>query len=364
VIPPPAPGNHPVPRPPAPGAPRFVQAVLGGNEQLAVGHALRLVAAGAAPEDVLLDLVVPALALTEHRPHGTYLTAGGLHAVPGVPVSAGVARGTARVLERVALALGSAARPRVRYGCVALIGTDGPGTSAAPAVLATLLRMRGFMVTALGRPVRGVTVTAHLARGPYDAAVVHCADPCRLPRAHRMVAACREAATPVMLAGHASGPGGRWARVLGADLWACGPEQAAERLVPGRGVHRTGTADLAHLADGEYLTVIRERVRLTEVGMDRLRAFSPRVRACRGTRLDALFEDLGRMADLLASAAYVDDAGLFADHVLRAGPAIAACGRPRDIVTELINRWIRELGGLPRAPACLRAGRTALALGT
>ncbi|MYU62939.1 cobalamin B12-binding domain-containing protein, partial [Streptomyces sp. SID69] len=106
-------------------------------------------------------------------------------------------------------------RGRVTVSCV-----DGEWHAFPARLLAEVLSLRGWRVDYLGAQTPTPHMVAHLHLTNPDAVLLSGSIPTHLPAAHAAITACRAIGVPVMAGGRAFGPGGRWARRLGADRWA------------------------------------------------------------------------------------------------------------------------------------------------
>ncbi|MYT23970.1 cobalamin-binding protein, partial [Streptomyces sp. SID7760] len=115
-----------------------------------------------------------------------------------------------------ALALHPAARTQPSRGRITVACVDGEWHALPARLLAEVLRIRGWHVDYLGAQVPAPHLIAHLHRTGPDAVALSSSIPTRLPVAHATITACQAVGTPVMVGGAAFGPGGRYARLLGA----------------------------------------------------------------------------------------------------------------------------------------------------
>ncbi|GGU63285.1 hypothetical protein GCM10010274_60020 [Streptomyces lavendofoliae] len=159
-------------------------------------------------------------------------------------------------------------RGRITVACV-----DREWHAMPARLLAEVLRLRGWHVDCLGAQVPSAHLIAHLHRTGADVVALSGSLPTRLPTAHAVITACQSAGTPVIVGGAAFGPGGRYARRLGARGWAPDARAAADRLAQGLPLPdgaRRATATLPHLLDQEYTLVkrnARQLVRGTFTGL-------------------------------------------------------------------------------------------------
>ncbi|MFI9648215.1 B12-binding domain-containing protein [Streptomyces sp. NPDC052040] len=334
---------------------RLWQAVRTGDEYAATDVVLDAVRGGIGMESALLELIAPVQARV-----GTEWAAGRLTVAQEHAVTA--------VHERVIAALAHHPegrgeppwRPRITVACV-----DGEWHALPARLLAEVLRLRGWHVDFLGAHVPTAHLIAHLHRtGPY-AVALSSSLATRLPTAHAAVTAVQAVGVPVLVGGAAFGPGGRYARALGADDWAPGAREAAALLDAGvarpdpLAAHQP-VDDLPHLADQEYTMVVRTRTVLVKETLADLEDTYPPMRAYSERQREHTAEDLGHVVDHLGAALYVDDTGLFTGFIEWTAHVLAARGVPARALCPALESLRVRLGDFPRARRILGAAHDAL----
>ncbi|MFB9248660.1 B12-binding domain-containing protein [Sphaerisporangium melleum] len=265
--------------------------------------------------------------------------------------------GATAVSEQVVGAIGARVRPRQLYGRVVVACVDGEYHQLAARLLAEVLRLRGLRVDFLGTNVPGPHLIAHLHRTGPDAVALSCTMPTGLPRAHATLNACRTAGVPVLAGGSGFGMDGRFARKLGADGWAPTADAAADLLRSGLLPSFPPPADeLPHLADQEYARLVQDRTGLIDRTMRALTTTYPPAAAYDERQREATIEDLGHIADHLATALYLDDVALFTDFVTYTCVLLAARHVPAVAVSVGLRLMRKELPELPRAQHLLTEG--------
>ncbi|URN11454.1 cobalamin-dependent protein [Streptomyces radiopugnans] len=253
----------------------FWAALENADEHSAVAQVNEALDRGFAPEDVLLEVIAPAQRRVGVRWAENRLTVAQEHAATAVSDRA-----------VTAVAAHPAARVPARLGRVAVACADGEWHTLPARLVAEVLRLRGWHVDFLGAHVATRHLVSHLHSTGPDAVALSCSLPVRLPVAHAAVTACRAAGVPVLAGGAGFGPGGRYARLLGADAWA---RQRPRRGRAPRGGHRapvrappTAEEALPHLADREHVLVEEASRRLVDEVMAVLPERFPRSRECTG----------------------------------------------------------------------------------
>ncbi|MFJ9906949.1 B12-binding domain-containing protein [Streptomyces sp. NPDC101152] len=319
------------------------------DETGATALALGLLRAGVAAEDVLLRLIAPAQAAVGARWVSTEWSVAQEHAATHVSerVVSGVAAAAAELRPR-----DLAPARRVVFACV-----EGERHTLPARIAAEVLRLRGFDVTFLGANVLAPCMVSHLHRQGPDLVGLSCMIPVRLPAAHHLVECCRRAGAPVLAGGSGFGPGGVWARTLGADLYAPDPATAAETLAVRWPQTPREAAPLEHLADEEYFRIAGQRAELLRRLLAHLLERYPRLRDPGAEHAEAVLEDLGRLPDVVAAANYVDDPQVLTDYLSFGAEFLHARGVPTAALGAALAALFEPLGGLPRAAAHLDAGR-------
>jgi methanogenic corrinoid protein MtbC1 len=319
------------------------------DEAGATALVMRLLRSGTAAEDLLLGLIAPAQAAVGARWALAEWSVAQEHAATHVSEC---------VVKAVAAAV-AAPRPRdpaparrIVFGCV-----DGERHTLPARIAAEVLRLRGFDLTFLGAHVLGPSLVSRVHREGPDLVALSCMIPVRLPAAHRLVEACRGAGVPVLAGGSGFGPGGVWARTLGADLYVPDPAAAAEELTARWPRAPREAAPLEHLADGEYSCIVRRRAELLRRLLALVSERFPRLRDPAARHDKAVLEEFGRLPDFVAAANYVDDPQVLTEYLSFAAEFVHARGVPTTTLGAALEALAGRLGGLPRAAQHLDAGR-------
>ncbi|GGL79803.1 cobalamin-binding protein [Streptomyces fumigatiscleroticus] len=252
-------------------------------------------------------------------------------------------------------------RGRVTVACV-----DGEWHAFPARLVTEVLQLRGWQVDYLGPQLPGSHLIAHLHHTRADAALLSSSLPARLPAAHAMIAACQAVGVPVMAGGRAFGLDGRYARACGADRWAPDARAAAAALEAGMAAPdptaaRQAVDDLPHLADQEYTMVVKSRPQLIERTLADLDKHLPAMELYTDVQRERTAEDYAFIVDFLATALYVDDAGLFTDFLLWTAEVLQARSVSARCLPSGLNLLARQLHDFPRATAMLRGGAAAVA---
>ncbi|MET8357363.1 cobalamin-dependent protein [Micromonospora sp. NPDC005171] len=316
------------------------------DEYAATDLAIGLLDAGVPAERVLLDLIAPAQAEVGERWARNEWSVAQEHAAT-------------HISEQVVAAVSAHVRPRPTGGRVVVACMDGEWHALPPRLVAEVLRLRGWQVTLLGASVPAAHLVSYLHRYDAHAVALACALPMRLPYAHRMIEACRRSDVPVVVGGRGFGADGRWARQLGV-AWAPDAPSAAELIADERALRGVPTARLAHLADDEYVSLVRRRGELIDSALAELRERVPSARSYTAAQLDATVSDLGHIVDFLAAAIYVDDASLFTEFVEWLAGILRSRGVPTGAVVLPLEHYAAALRDFPRAARALALGCAAL----
>ncbi|MFJ3336279.1 B12-binding domain-containing protein [Streptomyces sp. NPDC086766] len=334
---------------------RLWAAVIDGDEYAAVEVIRAGLDSGLDEETVLLDVI------------------GGVQRRVGVEwaadrISVAQEHAATAINERaVAALLGhdrpSAPRPvgRVTVTCV-----DGEWHALPARLVAEVLRLRGWQVDYLGAQTPTPHLIAHVHRTNPAAVLLSSSLPTRLPTAHAAITACQAVGVPVMVGGAAFGPGGRYARRLGADRWAPDARAAAADLEAGASHPQTPAVrqavdDLPHLADQEYTMVVRSRPQLVKQTLVDLEERFPAMASYDDAQRERTAEDLAHIVDFLAAALYVDDAELFANFLTWTADILTARKVPAHSLVLGLDVLGRQLRDFPRASSLLEQGAAALA---
>ncbi|TDC00361.1 cobalamin B12-binding domain-containing protein [Micromonospora fluostatini] len=323
--------------------PAFVRCLAEADEYAAIDVALDLLAGGVPAERVLLDLVAPAQAEVGERWARNEWSVAQEHAAT-------------HISERVVAAVAATAAARPTGERVVVACLDGEWHALPTRLVAEVLRLRGWQVTFLGASVPVAHLVSYLHRYDAHAVALGCALPMRLPHAHRVIEACRRSDVPVVVGGRGFAPDGRWARTLGVT-WAGDAPSAAALVADERALRRAPAADLSHLADDEYASLVKRRGELVDSALTDLYDRYPRSREYTPAQLDSTVSDLGYIVDFLAAAVYVADASLFTEFVDWLLALLASRGVPAAAVGLTLGHYGQQLRDFPRAAAYLAAGR-------
>ncbi|WP_433393357.1 cobalamin B12-binding domain-containing protein [Micromonospora sp. KLBMP9576] len=317
------------------------------DEYAATEVATGLLAAGVPAERVLLDLVAPAQAEVGERWARNEWSVAQEHAAT-------------HISERVVAAVASYVNPRPTRGRIVVACMDGEWHALPPRLVAEVLRLRGWQVTFLGASVPAAHLVSYLHRHDAHAVALACALPVRLPHAHRMIEACRRVDVPVVVGGRGFGADGRWARLLGA-AWAPDAPSAAALVADERALRRVPPAELSHLADDEYASLLKRRGELIDGALAELRERAPGTRDYTPSQLDSTISDLGYIVDFLAAALYVDDMSLFTEFVGWLVEILTSRGVPAPAVAVTLGHYGRVLRDFPRAARFLDEAHSSVA---
>nr|WP_205808728.1 cobalamin B12-binding domain-containing protein [Micromonospora sp. HNM0581] len=318
------------------------------DEHSAIEVAHRLLDGGVAADRVLLDLVAPAQAEVGERWARNEWSVAQEHAAT-------------HISERVVAAVAAYVDVRPTRARIVVACMDGEWHALPARLVAEVLRLRGWDVTFLGASVPAAHLVSYLHR--YDAYAVALASalPMRLPHAHRMIEACRRSDVPVLVGGRGFGVDGRWARRLGVP-WAPSAPAAADLFDDERALRAVPPADLVHLADDEYASLVSRRGELIDSALAELARRFPAVRDHSPAQLDATVSDLGYIVDFLAAALYVDDGSLFTEFIEWLATILGSREVPVATMDASLEHYGRLLHDFPRAVGHLQRGRAVLAV--
>ncbi|RDI63953.1 cobalamin B12-binding domain-containing protein [Nocardia pseudobrasiliensis] len=324
------------------------------DEYAAVATVLGAVAAGLPAEAVLLEVIAPVQRRVGTEWAANRLTVAQEHAATAI---------NDRVIA--ALAHHPDRGPETTTGHVVVACVDGEWHALPARLLAEVLRLRGWRVDFLGAQVPTPHLIAHLHHRTPDAVALSSSISTRLPTAHAAITACQAVGVPVLVGGAAFGPGGRYARLLGADAWAPNATAAAELLADGlRRIHPgpfVRAADpLPHLADQEYTMVARTAAQLVEAAMIELENQFPPIRRYTDEQRDRTVEDIAHIVDFLATALYVDDDDLFATFITWTAEILTARAVPAASLHPVLTVLAARLQDFPRAQRLIAAARAAV----
>ena len=318
-------------------------ALQDGDEYAAAAVVFAALEAGTSAEDVLLDVIAPVQAKVGTEWAANRISVAQEHTATAINERV-IAALSHRPYEQVEATLG-----RVTVACV-----DGEWHALPARLLAETLRLRGWKVDFLGAQVPTPHLIEHLHRTGPDAVALSSSIPTRLPTAHATITACQAAGVPVLAGGAAFGEDGRFARLLGAEVWAPDARAAADRLtegMPGTSLSGTHQAvdDLPHLADQEYTLITQSRPQLVKQTMAELEEGYAPMRAYSDAQRQRTAEDIAHIVDFLATALYTDDRELFTGFISWTGEILAARGVPADSLTPTLELLAGQLKDFPRA---------------
>ncbi|GGX85160.1 cobalamin B12-binding domain-containing protein [Streptomyces fructofermentans] len=334
---------------------RLWAAVRTGDESAAYGVARDALESGWQVEEVLLDLIAAVQVKVGTEWAADRMTVAQEHTATAIHE---------RVVAAVAHHRAVPAAPhrgRVTVACV-----DGDWHALPARLLAEVLRQRGWQPDFLGAHVPTPHLVAHLHRTGPRAVALSASISTHLPTAHAAITACRATGVPVVAGGAAFGPGGRYARALGADLWAPDARSAAEALEGGIAGHRPAVAgppadDLRHLADQEYTYVAGNGRRLVRETLARLADRFPPMRDYSDRQRERTAEDIAHIVDHLGTALYVGDGELFTGFIGWTADILEARNVPAVCLHPALDLLADQLKDFPRALHMLAEARAALA---
>ncbi|WP_406195161.1 cobalamin-dependent protein [Kitasatospora sp. NBC_01560] len=254
----------------------------------------------------------------------------------------------------------TASRGRIAVACV-----EGEWHALPARLLAEVLKLRGWQVDFLGAQVPSTRLIAHLHTTRTDTVALSGSISTRLPTAHAVITACQTVGVPVLTGGAAFGPGGRYARRLGADAWAPDARAAADLLaaepLPRPQPDHQQLDDLPHLTDQEYTLVTRNSSDLVRAVLTGLEDTFPAVSAYSDKHREHAAEDLAHIVEFLATALYLDEDDLFASFIAWTAQILAARTVLAPSVPAALGLLADELKDFPRATRVLRHGLRELA---
>jgi methanogenic corrinoid protein MtbC1 len=331
-------------RPEASLTDRYLELVGAGTEREAVTMVLRLLDDGIPAESILLEVIAPA-----------QTRVGQLWAENQWPVAREHA--ATAISERAVAALSIQAGAEPFRGRVTVACVDGEWHALPVRILTEVLRLRGWHVDFLGPSVPGTHLSLHLQQTDADTVALSCMLATRLPRAHAAILASQANGVPVIAGGPGFGPGGRYARLLGADTWAPRADVAADRLAaPDWPPARVHPVRPAHQPGEEYLRLVDEQPALLEAVLQGLPHADPAVAAFDEPQREAALDGLSQLVDFLAAALYFDDPAPFTQFTAWTARLLAARGIPGYTLTNRIGVCRDLLVGFPAARAVLAGG--------
>ncbi|MFG2623080.1 B12-binding domain-containing protein [Streptomyces sp. NPDC048507] len=331
-------------------------AVAVGDECTATAVVTGALDDGVDAESVLLDVIAPVQGRVGEEWAANRITVGQEHAATAINERA-VAALARHPAARTAAAVQR--RGRITVACV-----DGEWHALPARLLAETLRLRGWHVDYLGAQVPVSHLITHLHLTGSDVVALSSSIPTRLPTAHATISACQAAGVPVIVGGAAFGPGGDYARLLGADAWAPDARTAADDLarrpLPRPQPEHQPIDDLPHLADQEYTMVARTSGQLVKTVFTGLEDAYPAMRAYSTQQRERTAEDLAHIVDFLTVALYTGDAELFARFLVWTAGILRVRGVPARSLLPALSILGRELKDFPRATGILRTGAASL----
>ncbi|GAB3008125.1 cobalamin-dependent protein [Amycolatopsis acidiphila] len=325
-------------------AERLWDAVTTGNEYTASGIVLTALDEGLPAESVLLDVIG-----VVQRKIGEEWAANRLSVAQEHVATAINDRAVATLVHTVR-------PPEPRRGRVTVACVAGEWHALPARLLAEVLRLRGFRVDYLGAQVPSPHLITHLHRTGPDAVALSSSIPTRLPTAHATITACQAAGVPVIAGGAAFGPGGRYAKLLGADAWGPDARAAADRLedsLPRPQAGHQPIDDLPHLADQEYTMIVRTAPQLVEAVYAGLEERVPAMRDYTEQQRQYTAEDLAHIVEFLATSLYIGDDELFTDFLGWTAQILTARGVPARSLRPALELLGGELRDFPRAARLL-----------
>ncbi|MEV5688504.1 cobalamin-dependent protein [Streptomyces sp. NPDC052164] len=348
------PQSLPRPEPAEQSAELLWNAVSAADEYTATKLVLRMLDEGAGPESVLLDVIAVVQGRVGEEWAANRISVAQEHAATAINDRA-----------VAAVSVHSAARTTATRGRITVACVDGEWHGLPARLLAETLKLRGWQVDYLGAQVPTPHLIAHLHNTRADAVALSSSIATRLPTAHAAITACQAVGVPVLVGGAAFGPEGRYAKLLGADIWAPDARTAADRLAEGAlprpGADHQQFDDLPHLADQEYTLVARNSASLVRNVFTALEDAFPAMRSYSDLQRERTAEDLAHIVEFLATALYLDDEELFTSFITWTAQILVARHVPAHGLPPALDLLARELKDLPRATRILRAGTHSLA---
>ncbi|GAA3383998.1 cobalamin B12-binding domain-containing protein [Cryptosporangium minutisporangium] len=190
----------------------YLAALDDTDQDAALAVVRGLLAAGADPVDVLVDLVSAAQAIVGVRWQQAVCTVAEEHAATTIGEAA---------VAAVGATIPEPARPAGR----ALVACPEREWHALPArIVAESLRYHGWTTLFLGASTPAQHLADYLRRHRITLVALSCSVPVALPAARRIVEAATEARVPVLAGGRAFGSDPARATALGAAAWAASPQ--------------------------------------------------------------------------------------------------------------------------------------------
>ncbi|MGW6054842.1 cobalamin B12-binding domain-containing protein [Streptomyces sp. NPDC055189] len=329
------------------------KAVSAADEFAATDMVLRALDDGMAPESVLIDVIAAVQGKVGEEWAANRLTVAEEHAATAINERA-----------VAALSVHPAARTTPHRGRITVACVDGEWHALPARLLAEVLKLRGWHVDYLGAQVPSPHLIAHLHRTDTDVVALSSSIATRLPTAHAAITACQAVGVPVLAGGAAFGPGGKYARLLGADAWAPDARAAADRLarvaLPRPQPDHQPIDDLPHLEDQEYSMVTRSGTSLVRTVFAALEDAFPAMHTYSDQQRERTAEDLAHIVEFLATALYLGDEDLFSWFLTWTAGILTSRGVPAHSLPPALEILARELKDFPRATCTLEHGIAAL----
>ncbi|MFE2117780.1 B12-binding domain-containing protein [Streptomyces microflavus] len=329
------------------------KAVSAADEHTATELVLRILDEGTPPESILLDVIARVQGRVGEEWAAARISVAQEHAATAINERA-----------IVAVSVHSASRATATRGRITVACVDGEWHGLPARLLAEVLKLRGWQVDYLGAQIPTPHLIAHLHNTRADAVALSSSIATRLPAAHAAITACQAIGVPVLVGGAAFGPDGRYAKLLGADMWAPDARTAADHLALGRlprpEPDHQQFDDLPHLADQEYTLVARNGASLVRSVFTALEVDFPAMRSYSELQRERTAEDLAHIVGFLATALYLDDEELFTGFITWTAQILEARGVPAHSLPPALNLLARELMDFPRAARILHAATRTL----
>ncbi|WP_406090681.1 B12-binding domain-containing protein [Streptomyces sp. NBC_01013] len=333
---------------------RLWSAAVDRDEFAAAGLVFAALDNGMDAESVLLDVIAPVQMRVGTEWAANRITVAQEHAASAI---------AERVVAAVAHRPSSRTTPHLGRVTVACVEQEWHVLPAR--LLAEVLTLRGWEVDFLGAQVPTPHLVAHLHRAGADVVALSSSIPTRLPAAHGAITACQSVGVPVLVGGAAFGSDGRYARLLGADVWAPDARTAAQKLAdgiaaPNLAAGRLQIDDLPHLSDQEYTLVTRSQEQLVKQVLTQMEERFPAMAAYSDQQRQRTAEDIAHIVEFLTVALYVDDDDLFTNFMTWTAGILTA----RDVSARSLHPALgilaAELNEFPRSTRLLDQARLAL----
>jgi methanogenic corrinoid protein MtbC1 len=322
---------------------RYLRLIGAGDEPAAVAMVTDLLAGGASPETVLLEVIGAAQSRVGQLWAENRWSVAREHAATAISE-----RAVAAVAARTPV---DPVRGRVTVAC-----TDGEWHSLPVRLVGELLRLGGWRIDYLGAAVPGPHLVTHLQQTDADTVALSCLLPTRLPSAHAAITASQSAGVPVLAGGPGFGRGGRYALLLGAAGWAPRADAAVDRLVaPDWPPRLDPPPRTPHLPGEEYHLVAGRRAELVSGVLRRLPARYRSMPGYDDRQRESTVDGLGYLVDILAAARYVGDTTVLTDFAAWNAQVLAARGMPAAALVAGLEILGDLLADAPLARAMLTA---------